>query len=429
MTQSEPITFGDVGVSIDLLQILDAKKLTNPTPIQEKCISLGLEGKDIVGVAQTGTGKTLAFGLPAIQKIRKGNCKCVIMLPTRELAIQVDEVLSDLGKSFGIKTALLIGGVSSYPQKIALRKKPQIIIATPGRLIDHIQRKNCNLSDINLVVLDEADRMLDIGFMPQIREILKSIPTKRQTMLFSATIPMEISDLSVQYMNNPVRIEVSPSGTSAKNVKQEAYIVKSENKQPLLKEVIKETSGSVLVFTRTKHKAKKIALVLRNAGFNAVEMHSNRSLDQRRKALEGFKSGKFKILVATDVAARGLDVDDISLVVNFDLPNNAEDYVHRIGRTGRAGKSGKALAFIEPNEKFKLNKIERLIKKNIIIIKGSEELTGVSDRPQKRYQGRKRRPSNPQWGRKNKPSRNSTKDYGRNSKTTAKRNKKRNKRR
>ena len=428
MIQSESITFGDVGVSIDLLKILESKNLTHPTPIQEKCISLGLEGKDIVGVAQTGTGKTLAFGLPAIQKIRKGKCKCVIMLPTRELAIQVDEVLSDLGKSFGIKTALLIGGVSSYPQKIKLRKNPQIIIATPGRLIDHIQRKNCNLSDVNMVVLDEADRMLDIGFMPQIREILKSIPTKRQTMLFSATIPMEISDLSVQYMNNPVRIEVSPSGTSAANVEQEAYIVRAENKLQLLKTIINENPGSVLVFTRTKHKAKRVALVLRESGFNAVEMHSNRSLDQRRKALEGFKSGRYKVLVATDVAARGLDVDDITLVVNYDLPSNAEDYVHRIGRTGRAGKSGKALAFIEPNEKYKLNKIERLIKKNIKVIKGSEELTGVSDQPKKQYQGRRRRSANPQWGQKNKSPRNGQKSYGRNRKTTAKRNKKRNKR-
>lgn len=379
MIQKEAITFSDLGISNSLLRVLNAKKLINPTPIQEQCISIGLEGKDIVGVAQTGTGKTLAFGLPALEQIKKGGSKCVIMLPTRELAIQVEDVLAGLGRSFRIRTALLIGGVSAYPQKIALRKNPDIIVATPGRLIDHIQRKNCNLRGVNMVVLDEADRMLDIGFMPQIREILSSIPNERQTMLFSATIPAAIADLSAQYMDNPVRVEVAPSGTSAKNIEQEAYIVPFSKKQALLKMLMKGGVGSTLVFTRTKYKAKRVAAFLRDAGLRAVEMHSDRSLAQRRNALEGFKAGKYKILVATDVAARGLDVDDIALVVNMDLPETSEDYVHRIGRTGRAGKSGKAISFVEPRESMKLRKIEQLIKKEIKVNRNPEEINKMAD--------------------------------------------------
>jgi len=425
MIQSDSITFGDLGISSDLLKILDAKKLIHPTPIQEKCITLGLEGKDIVGVAQTGTGKTLAFGLPAIEKIRKGGSKCVVTLPTRELAMQVDEVLTNLGRPFGIRTALLIGGVSSYPQKLALRKNPQIIIATPGRLIDHIKRGTCSLKDFNIVVLDEADRMLDIGFMPQIKEILKTIPVERQTMLFSATIAPEISQLSAQYMDNPIRIEVAPSGTSAQNIEQEAYIVSQANKSELLDSIIEANTGSVLVFTRTKYKAKRVAMHLRNIGVTAIEMHSNRSLPQRTQALSGFKSGRYKVLVATDVAARGLDVDDITLVLNMDLPERAEDYVHRIGRTGRAGKSGKAISFIEPSESFKLNKIERVIKKSIKIINGSESFNGQSQsKPRRRA-----RKSNAGWSRNRKPSGRSAHGSGPSGKRSFNKDQRRNKNR
>ncbi len=418
MIQKESITFGDLGVSLDLLKVLNAKKLIHPTPIQEKCISLGFAGKDIVGIAQTGTGKTLAFGLPAIEHIRKNHGKCIVMLPTRELAIQVNDVLSGLGRQFRIKTALLIGGVSSFPQNVALKKNPEIIIATPGRLIDHINRRNCDLRNVNFVVLDEADRMLDIGFMPQIREILKSIPNKRQTMLFSATIPTAISELSAQYMNCPTRIEASPSGTSAPNIKQEAYIIYSEEKQPLLKMIIQENNGgSVLVFTRTKYRAKKIASVLRQFDISAVEMHSNRSLAQRKSALDGFKSGKFQVLVATDVAARGLDIDDISLVVNLDLPGSSEDYVHRIGRTGRAGKSGRAVSFVEPNEKFKIKQIERLMKKSIRIIQGPQNLPRLEvPEPPRQNFARPSRPEKFEWGRNKKPSQQKVHSYGRNKK-------------
>ena len=421
MIQKETITFGDIGVSPALLNVLSAKNLIHPTPIQKKCISLGLEGRDIVGIAQTGTGKTLAFGLPAIEHIKKGGGKCVIMLPTRELAIQVNEVISGLSRFFGIKTVLLIGGVSQYPQKLALRKNPAIIIATPGRLIDHINRRNCNLKDVDIVVLDEADRMLDIGFMPQIREILKSVPKKRQTMLFSATIPPAISDLSAQYMNNPIRIEASPSGTSATNIEQAAYIVSSEGKQPLLKIIIQKNAGSVLVFTRTKFRSDRIASQLRRVGFKAVEMHSNRSLAQRKDALEGFKSGVYQILVATDVAARGLDINDISLVVNLDLPGTTDDYVHRIGRTGRAGKSGKAISFVEPNESYKLRNIEKLIRKNINILQCPIGLINLKvANPPKRIDSRISRTTKPAWSRNRKPSRPSSQNFGRNNKRFSK---------
>lgn len=389
--QNDSITFGDLGISIDLLKILKNQNLINPTPIQAKCISIGLEGKDIVGIAQTGTGKTLAFGLPVIEQIRKNKSQCLIMLPTRELAIQVNQVLSDLGRRFRINTALLIGGVSSRSQKIALRKNPSIIIATPGRMIDHLHQKNVSLRNISIVVLDEADRMLDIGFMPQIKEVLKSVPEQRQTMLFSATMPTEISNLSEKYMNNPIRIEVSPAGTSAKNVKQEAYIVSASNKLDLLEKTIKENSGSILVFTRTKHKAKKVSRALRCKGFTAIEMHSDRSLAQRKNALNGFKSGKFKVLVATDVASRGLDINDISIVINFDLPDCSEDYVHRVGRTGRAGKNGKAISFIEPDEKFKLLSVEKVIKKSITINSGPEKFINDRKGNRNKHSGR------PQW--------------------------------
>lgn len=374
MTQKKMITFADLGISKSLAKILTSKKIINPTKIQEKCISFGLNNKDIIGIAQTGTGKTLAFGLPIIEKIRKTKGKCLILAPTRELADQIYEVMTFIGQPFDIKTALLIGGVSAVPQKKALSRNPQILIATPGRLIDHLHRENCRLDNITTVVLDEADRMLDIGFMPQINEILKTVPKKRQTLLFSATMPPAITKLSNNYMLDPVKIEIAPSGTSAEKIHQEIFIVPPENKQNRLNKIAKNTKGKILVFTRTKFKAKKVAKVLRKQNISAVEIHSNRSVGQRNRALEGFKSGKFQVMVATDVAARGIDVKDISLVINFDLPEDAGDYVHRIGRTGRAGKNGKAISFVEPRQNYKLKKIEKLIKKNITITSGKKKL-------------------------------------------------------
>lgn len=370
MTQNKQagIRFGDLGVAPSLLQVLEKHNLTTPTPIQHQCIPLALDGKDIVGIAQTGTGKTLAFGLPMIQLLARNKGQGLVLLPTRELALQVEEVLQKVGRQFGLRTALLIGGASIKPQLQALKRNPHVIVATPGRIIDHMQQGNCPLRNVKVIVLDEADRMLDIGFMPQIKEILKSAPIERQTLLFSATMPKPIAEIAARYMKMPLRIEVAPAGTASANVEQELFVVDRQQKMQLLDKVLADNAGKTLVFSRTKHGAKKITSSICAAGHAAVEIHSNKSLAQRRGALEGFKSGKYRVMVATDIASRGIDVKDISLVVNYDLPDNCEDYVHRIGRTGRAGKSGKAVSFACPDERHSVKQIERLIKKAIPVI-------------------------------------------------------------
>jgi len=366
--QNAGLFFNELGLAKSLLSVLEQQKFVHPTPIQHQCIPLALAGNDVVGIAQTGTGKTLAFGLPMIQRLSQEKGQGLILLPTRELALQVEEVLQKIGHSFGLKTAVLIGGAPIYRQSQALKKKPHIIVATPGRIIDHLQQKNLTLDDIKVLVLDEADRMLDIGFMPQIKQILKHAPKERQTLLFSATMPSAIAELSAQFMKMPLRIEVAPSGTPAANVEQEIFIVRKEAKMQLLEKVLVDNPGSVLLFSRTKFGAKRIAAQLRAVGQAAVEIHSNRSLAQRRAALDGFKKGTYRILVATDIAARGIDVNNIAVVINFDLPDVAEDYVHRIGRTGRAGNSGKAVTFATPGEEYDIRKIEKIIKKTIPIL-------------------------------------------------------------
>lgn len=370
MTQTTQATglFCDLGLSPKILDILDFNKFTIPTPIQHQCIPCALEGKDIVGIAQTGTGKTLAFGLPMIQQLALVKGQGLIILPTRELALQVDEVFQKIGKPLGLKTAVLIGGASSYQQLQLLKRNPHIIISTPGRLNDHLQQRNLSLHNIKFIVLDEADRMLDIGFLPQIKQILESLPVNRQTMLFSATMPSAIAQIAARYMKMPIRIEVAPSGTAAANVEQEIFIVNREAKTQLLEKVLGDNTGSALVFSRTKHGAKNITDHVIAMGYTATEMHSNKSLAQRRAALDGFKSGRYRVLVATDIAARGIDVNNIALVVNFDLPDDKEDYVHRIGRTGRASSFGKAISFVTPQERYDIGRIESLIRKAIPIL-------------------------------------------------------------
>lgn len=368
MNQSSAGGFEGLGISPKLLGILKQHNYITPTPIQHQAIQPALEGKDIVGIAQTGTGKTLAFGIPMIERLAKHKGKGLILLPTRELAIQVEETLHKIGHQLGLKTAVLIGGAPMGRQKEMLRRNPHVIIATPGRLVDHLQQRTVSLHDVKIAVLDEADRMLDIGFAPQIKEILALVPTDRQTMLFSATMPNAIAGLAAKYMKLPIRIEVAPAGTAASLVEHEVFIVSREMKMQLLDKLLSDTKGSVLVFSRTKHGAKKIAASVRHMGHEAVEMHSDRSLAQRRSALEGFKTGRFRILVATDIAARGIDVSGIELVVNYDLPANSEDYVHRIGRTGRAGKSGKAVSFAAPEERGDIKQIERLIRKTLSVV-------------------------------------------------------------
>jgi ATP-dependent RNA helicase RhlE len=365
-TPTEPqSTFNNLGLAPKLLEILAQLKFVHPTPIQQQSIPIAIQGKDLMGIAQTGTGKTLAFGLPMIQRLAqsKGTMKGLVILPTRELALQVDDTLKKVGTTLGLKTAILIGGEPMSRQLRALRQKPHIIIATPGRLIDHLESKTVQLSDVGVLVLDEADRMLDMGFSPQIKKILERVPAQRQTMLFSATMPDEIVKIAQSYMSLPLRVEVAPAGSTIHAVTQEVVFLDRQAKPTSLRSALAEYKGSVLVFSRTKHGAKKIARMVRDMGHSATEIHSNRSLHQRIEALEGFKLGKYRVLIATDIAARGIDVTGIEVVINYDLPATAEDYVHRIGRTGRAGLTGHAISFATPDQKREVRNIERLIRK------------------------------------------------------------------
>jgi len=323
----------------------------------------------MIGIAQTGTGKTLAFGIPMIQRLAQVKGRGLVLLPTRELALQVEESLHKIGRAIGLRTVVLIGGASMNVQIKDLRKNPHVIIATPGRLIDHINQQTLQLNDVKILVLDEADRMLDMGFAPQIARILNSVPRERQTMLFSATMPDDIVKIAARHMQLPVRVEVARAGTASEQVVQELFVVKKEDKTRLLNKLLGEYHGPVLVFSRTKFGAKKIAHALNLQHFKSAEIHSNRSLNQRREALDGFKSGKYRVLVATDIAARGIDVTGIEVVINFDLPENAEDYVHRIGRTGRAGHTGRAISFATPDQRSEVRDIERLMRINLPITK------------------------------------------------------------
>lgn len=361
-------TFANLGIGENILKVLSDLKFTVPTPIQHKAIPVAIEGKDVVGIAQTGTGKSLAFGIPLLQRLMANQQgRGLVILPTRELADQIATTLMKIGYPFGLKTAVLIGGASMYQQVNQLRRNPHIIIGTPGRINDHIKQKTLNLSNVSILVLDEADCMLDMGFAPQIKQILLSVPKERQTMLFSATMPDEIIKIATTYMKLPVRVEIARPGTTNEKVEHELFFIKKENKGALLEKLLKEYTGSVLVFCRTKFSAAKLSRNLNNKNFAAAEIHSNRSLGQRRLALEGFKTGKFRVLVATDIASRGIDVKGIELVVNYDLPEGAGDYVHRIGRTGRAGLTGRAISFAEPAQRAKVREIERLIRSTIPI--------------------------------------------------------------
>jgi len=359
----EQTDFRGLGIAPNILTILDRLHFVEPTPIQEQSIPQAIEGKDIMGIAQTGTGKTLAFAVPMIQSILKDEKRRgIVILPTRELAVQVDETLRKVGTPLGIRTAVLIGGESIGKQHHALARKPHILVATPGRLIDHIEQKTVSLVNARVVVLDEADRMLDMGFAPQLKRILAHLPQERQTMLFSATMPENIVHMARAYLKLPTRVEIARSGTAAKDVSQELFFVTQPEKARLLEKLLQEYRGSVIVFSRTKFSAKKLAAHLRSLGHATVEFHSNRTQGQRQEALTGFRNGKYRVLVATDIAARGIDVKNIELVVNYDLPSVAEDYIHRIGRTGRAGGKGHAISFARPDQRGDVQAIERLMR-------------------------------------------------------------------
>lgn len=358
-------SFHSLGIAPKLLEILQQHRLTTPTPIQLKSIPTSIEGKDLVGIAQTGTGKTLAFGIPMLQRLVSHGGKALVLVPTRELAAQVNDSLQNLCRKLNVRTAVIIGGESKQVQMRALRSSPQLLIATPGRLIDYIKTRVVDLRAIKILVLDEADLMFDMGFAPQIAEIFKALPVERQTMLFSATMPPAIMQVIAKYMKLPVRIEVAPAGTPAEKVTQEVIVINREARFDQLIKILNQYKGSVLIFSRTKHGARNLTRKLSNQKFTVAEIHSGKSLNQRTAALKGFKLGRFRVLVATDIAARGIDVKDIELVINFDLPSSSEDYVHRIGRTARAGKNGQAISFASPSEMKAVRKIEQIIKKAI----------------------------------------------------------------
>jgi ATP-dependent RNA helicase RhlE len=385
------LNFYGLGIVPKILEILKKINYSQPTPIQYQAIPAAVQGKDIVGIAQTGTGKTLAFGIPIIQHLINNKTAGLILLPTRELAMQINSEINKIGKFINLKTVVLIGGVPIRPQIIALQKEPQIIIATPGRLIDHLHQKTTDLKNTSILVLDEVDRMLDMGFLPQINEILKSVPRKRQTMIFSATISPQIISIASKNMNFPIRIEIAPAGTTVENVSQDIFIINEETKLRLLEKVLSQHSGPTLIFTRTKYKASRLANSIRKMGYTTAEIHSNRSFPQRKMALEGFKTGKYRILVATDIVARGIDIIGIELVVNYDLPSQAEDYVHRVGRTARAGMKGQAVSFVKPSEQKEIRAIEWLIRKKLKISKLDEFPEAELAKPRLVYSSAKRR--------------------------------------
>lgn len=339
----------------------------DPTPIQLRAIPIALEGRDLIASAQTGTGKTAAFALPVLQRLdRHGACRCLVLEPTRELAMQVETSMRDLARFTDLQVLSVFGGVGYGAQRAALRSGTDIIVATPGRLEDYLQTGEIRLDKLEVVVLDEVDRMLDVGFLPAVRRILGRCPKVRQTLFFSATLPPEIADLAAFALRDPARVEIGASRSVVQSVTHGIYEVDPSRKFDLLVEILKKTDfESVIVFTRTKHGADKIAKKLRNQNHAVAVLHANRSQNQRIEALNGFKSGKYEVMVATDIAARGIDVAGVSHVVNYDIPQHPEDYVHRIGRTGRAAATGDAFTLVATDEAKKLAAIERFIGQKI----------------------------------------------------------------
>ncbi len=371
-----PVTFESLGLSQALLRDLAQAKFTEPTPIQAKAIPPAMQGKDVLGCAQTGTGKTAAFVIPMVERLAGGPVgppRGLILAPTRELAFQIQRTVALLGRNRGVSATTVIGGEDIKIQVRGLNQKPTIVVATPGRLLDHMWNGTINLAHFSIVVLDEADRMLDMGFAPQLNQILDALPLERQTMLFSATIPADLSDLARAGLQNPVRIMVNPPAQAAHTVTHEVHHTTRNEKTDLLLKLIQDFSGSVLVFTRTKHGADKVGRVLEQKGHRVAVLHAGRRLSQRKTALEGFRRGNVRVLVATDIAARGIDVANIGHVVNYDLPNTPEDYVHRIGRTGRMKTEGRATSFVTGEDHFQLRAIEKLLGRPVPRVAGSPE--------------------------------------------------------
>src|SRR5215470_5715543 len=360
------MTFAALGLSKKFLLALEREGFEAPTPIQAQAIPPALQGKDVIGSAATGTGKTLAFVLPILERLEgKHGTRALVLAPTRELALQIHEQVERFRHGHHLRSAAVIGGVGMGAQSQAFAKGVEIVVATPGRLNDHLDSGSARLDQIEILVLDEADRMLDMGFLPQLRRILKHLPPRRQSLLFSATMAGEVADFAREHLQQPVRVEVAPSGTTAQRASQQVFLVGQEEKVALLLALLEQDQLSTLVFTRTKRRADRVARSLLRSGHKVAVIHADRSQGQRRAALEGFRSGQHRVLVATDIAARGIDVAEIGHVVNFDLPHVPEDYVHRIGRTARAAASGKASSFCGPEETGLLRDIERLLRRSV----------------------------------------------------------------
>ena len=361
--------FKDLGLSAELLRAVETQGYDEATPIQQQAIPLVLKGKDVLAGAQTGTGKTAGFTLPVLQRLQSSHAegqkrhpRVLVLTPTRELAAQVHESVRDYGRFLPFRSAVIFGGVSINPQKQKLIKGVDVVVATPGRLLDHLQQRSIDLSKVEVLVLDEADRMLDMGFIRDIRKVLNAIPKKRQTLLFSATFSKEIKSLAAEFLHQPTEIQVTPQNTAAELVSQIVYPVDKKRKRELLSQKIGEENWQqVLVFTRTKHGANKLSEQLGKDGITSAAIHGNKSQGARTKALANFKQGSVRVLVATDIAARGIDIDKLPHVVNFELPNVAEDYVHRIGRTARAGQEGHAVSLVCVDELKLLRDIEKLL--------------------------------------------------------------------
>jgi ATP-dependent RNA helicase RhlE len=357
-------TFDTLGLRPEVLQAVRSVGYTHPTPIQREAIPLALAGRDLIGLAQTGTGKTAAFTLPIIDRLLDGprRTRALILTPTRELAAQVEESCTTYSRSTGLTVAAVYGGIALEPQEKQLRHGVDVVVATPGRLLDHLERQNVVFDDLEVLVLDEADRMLDMGFAPQINRIVDQIPRYRQTLLFSATMPPEVEALARKYLRKPVVVQVGRRSMAASTVTHAVYPVPREKKSELLVELLRQPSmDSVLVFSRTKHGADRVVRHLERAEIEATAMHADKSQAQRTRALEDFKSGKIRVLVATDIAQRGLDISGISHVINYDVPQQPEDYIHRIGRTGRAAATGDAYTFMSTDEIAMVRTIERLL--------------------------------------------------------------------
>lgn len=372
------MSFKNLKLIEPVLKALSQEGYIDPTPIQEKSIPVILAKKDLLACAQTGTGKTAAFTIPLLQLMHeqqdlrlrnKRSVTTLILTPTRELAVQIGDSIQAYGRYLDIRQLVIFGGVPQYSQVKALRNGVDILVATPGRLIDLVKQGHVSLGSIKYFVLDEADRMLDIGFLPEIKRILARLPERKQTLLFSATMPGAIRELANSLMKNPVRVEVTPVSSTAEMIQQSVYLVERQDKQALLIDLLKDKSiETVLVFTQMKHSADKLARNLHRSGITAEAIHGNKSQNQRQQALKNFKRRATRVLVATDIAARGIDIDELTHVVNYELPNVPETYVHRIGRTGRAGASGIAFSFCDRSERRFLNDIQKLIKKQIPVV-------------------------------------------------------------